>query len=338
MPKIPIFEKKNVLVTGGAGFIGSHLCEALLKEAKVICLDNLISGSVRNIEHLLKEPDFEFVRADVSAPLDLAVYPELKKFKIQFQGVQEIYHLACPTSPKDFDQYKIETLRANSIGVLNVLELARTWHARVLFASSSVIYGPRRDGQKYVREDEEGVLDHTSPRACYDEGKRFAETAGLTYQERYGLDVRLARIFRTFGPRQRLGSGEMMPDFVVSALDGQPLIIYGDGEFSTSLTYITDLLDGLLRLMHAERNPGPVNLGSDEEHTLVAVAQKIVALAGSASKIVREPPLLFMRPQPIPDLTRAKRELGWFPITRLDDALRAMIDYTLAHKHLLGMR
>lgn len=335
MTKIPIFEKKNVLVTGGAGFIGSHLCEALLKEAKVICLDNLISGNLKNIDHLLKYPDFVFIRHDVNEPIELERYPELQKFKVQFQGIQEIYHLACPTSPKDFNTYKIDTLKANSLTMLNVLNLAVQWHAKVLFHSSSVIYGARPMDVKFVPEDYQGTLNHTSPRACYDEGKRFAETMMTTYHDVYGLQIRIARIFRTYGPRVRLGIGEMVPDFVVHALEGKPLEIYGDKNFRTSLCYITDMIDGLLKLMHAEEDPGPVNLGSDQDLLIAEVAQKIIALTQSASKVVFKPPLLFMSPLPLPDISRAKNELGWFPVTRLEDGFKQMIEYTRAQKSLL---
>ncbi len=339
MPKIPIFEKKNVLVTGGAGFVGSYICEALLKEAKVICMDDLVSGSLQNIEHLLKEEDFVFIKQDVNeGPLDLTRYPELKKFKVEFQGLQEIYHLACPTSPKDFEKYKINTLKANSVGTANVLDLATRWHAKVLLASSSVVYGSRdKDGQ-YVSEDYQGVVDHTSPRACYDEGKRFAETMVLTYKAVYGMDVRIARIFRTYGPREKLGIGEMIPDFVVHALEGKPLIIYGNDKFKTSLCYVTDLVDGILKLMATETDPGPVNLGSDEEREIEEVAKLILQLTNSTSKVVRESPLLFMRAQPLPNIARAKEVLNWFPLMRLQDGLRQMIEYTQAQKHLLGMK
>lgn len=335
MSKIPIFDKKNILVTGGAGFLGSHLCEVLLKEAKVICLDNLVSGSLANIDHLLKYPDFEFIKADVTALPDLAALPELKKFKMQFQGVQEIYHLACPTAPKDFERLKIETLKANALGTIAVCDLAVRWHAKVLLASSSVVYGPRQKEGGYVNEDFEGELQHTSARASYDEGKRFAETVLCTYRDVHGLETRIARLFRTYGPRQRLGSGEMMPDFVVSALEGKPLIIYGDKNFKTSLMYVSDAVDGLFKLMHSERDPGSVNVGSDEEHTLAEVAQKIITLANSSSKIVFEPPLLFMRSQPIPDISKAKNELAWFPVVSLDQGLQQMLQYATAEKHRL---
>ena len=335
MPKIPIFEKKNVLVTGGAGFIGSHLCEALLKEAKVICMDNLISGSLQNVDHLLKYPDFVFLKHDVNDPIEFVKWPELEKFKVQFQGIQEIYHLACPTSPKDFNTYRIDTLKANSVSMINILNLAVQWHSKVLFHSSSVIYGPRPAQGMFVPEEYHGIVNHISPRACYDEGKRFAETMMATYRDVYGIAIRIARIFRTYGPRVRLGIGEMIPDFVVSALEGKPLDVFGDKNFRTSLCYINDMVDGLLKLMNSETDPGPVNLGSDEDLLIADVAQKIIELTGSSSKVVYRPPLLFMSQLPLPDIRRAKEELGWFPITRLEDGLKRMIEYTRAKKSLL---
>lgn len=336
MPITPIFEKKNVLVTGGAGFIGSHLCEELIKEAKVICLDNLLSGTLNNINHLLKYPDFVFIKQDVNEPFDLEKFPELNKFKIKFQGVQEIYQLACPTSPKDFDKYKIETIKANSLAMQNVLEIARQYKSKVLFASSSVVYGSRLSDKRYIKETESGALDHLSPRACYDEGKRFAETTLATYKDFYGLETRLARIFRTYGPRVRLGIGEMLPDFIINAIDGKNLVIYGDQNFKTSLCHIRDLVDGLMKLMALPEDPGPMNLGSDEDLLLADVAKQIIKLTKSKSKIVFEQPLLFMSQLPLPDISKAKDALGWFPLVRLSDGLQEMIDWTVANKHLLG--
>lgn len=338
MPKIPIFERKNVLVTGGAGFLGSFICEALLKEAKVICLDNFVSGSLRNIEHLLQDPNFVLIKQDINEPWDLKNYPELQKFKVRFQGVQEIYHLACPTSPKDFDKYKIETLKVNSVGLLNVLNLALIWHAKVLLGSSAVVYGPRRKEKLFAEEEDLGTVNQISPRACYDEGKRFAETIITTFRDVHGLDIRLARIFRTYGPRARLGIGEMIPDFVTNALEGKPLEIYGDKNFRTSLCYVADLVDGLLKLMHTDRDPGPVNLGSDQDLLLTEVAQKIIALAHSRSKVVFKPALLFMSSLPLPDISRAKETLGWFPVVRLEDGLEKMLEYAQGQQHLLGAK
>ncbi|MEK7607005.1 MAG: NAD-dependent epimerase/dehydratase family protein [Patescibacteria group bacterium] len=336
MPITPIFEKKNVLVTGGAGFIGSHLCEVLLEEAKVICMDNLLSGTVSNIDHLLKYPDFVFIKHDVSEPFDLTTFPELEKFKVQFQGVQEIYHLACPTSPKDFDKYKIETLKASSHGTKNVLDAALKYKARVLFASSSVVYGPRQEGERFVEEAIQGAFDHLSPRGCYDEGKRFAETMMATYRDFHGLDTRIARIFRTYGPRVRLNIGEMLPDFIVSALDMKDLVIYGDESFRTSLCHINDLVDGLLKLMAHPTDLGPVNFGSDEDLSLADVARQIIEMTGSKSKITFQPALLFMTQLSLPNIAKAKESLGWFPLVRLKDGLKQTIDWTIANRSLLG--
>lgn len=337
MATTPIFERKNVLVTGGAGFIGSHLCEQLLEEAKVICVDNFLLGTLDNIEHLLQHPNFVFIRHDINEPLELEKLPELEKFKIQFQGVQEIYHLACPTSPKDFDQYRLETLKVNSIGTLRVLDLASRYKARTVIASSSVVYGPReRTGDAFVKEDHLGLVNHLSPRGCYDEGKRWVETQGATYRDFYGIDVRTARIFRTYGPRVKLGIGEMVPDFIMNALDNKDLVIYGAKEFRTTLCFVTDIVDGLKKLMAAESDPGVVNIGADEDMQLSSVAEKIIELTQSSSKISYVAPLMFMTELPLPDITRAKETLQWFPIVRLEDGLRRMIDWAIARRTRLG--
>ncbi len=336
MPCFPMAEEKRVVVvTGGTGFIGSHLCERLLADGQqVICLDNFITSEVANIEALLKNPDFEFIRHDINLPIDLASFPELERFKINVRGVQEIYHLACPTSARQFDNLRIQTLLANSVGMRNVLDLAVKHKARLLQASTAVVYGPRRaDGARF-RETDAGVTNHASPRACYDEGKKFAETACFTYASVFGLDVRVARIFRTYGPRQRINDGEMIPDFVVDALEGRDLIIYGDEEFSTALLYVTDLVDGLLRLMRLPKNPGPVNFGGDEDLRLSDVARRVIAMTQSSSKLVFEPPLLFMTALGLPDTRKAVDELGWIPLVRLEDGLKRSIEYTLVTKGL----
>lgn len=336
MAVTPIFERKNVLVTGGAGFIGSHLCERLLEDAKVICVDNFLLGTLDNISHLLDNPNFVFIRHDINEPLDLTVLPELEKFKVQFQGVQEIYHLACPTSPKDFDQYRMETLKANSIGTSRVLDLAVQYKARVTVASSSVVYGARAaTGDNFVKEDAEGVVNHLSPRGCYDEGKRWMETQTVTYRDFHGIDARIARVFRTYGPRVKLGIGEMVPDFIMNALDGKDLVVYGDKDFRTSLCFVTDIVDGLVKLMANDTDPGPVNLGSDEDLLLSNVAEQIIAITNSTSKISYVAPLMFMTPLALPDITRAKETLQWFPIVRLPDGLRRMIEWATAHRSRL---
>ena len=330
----PIFEKPNVLVTGGAGFIGSFLCEQLLKDSKVICIDNYVTSSPENISQLLKNPDFELIRADINEPIDFEKYPELERFKLKFQGIQEIYHLACPTSAKKFEEHRIATTLANSVGMRNVLDLAVKYSAKFFQASTSVVYGPRPEDGHLFQEAEFGTFDHLSPRACYDEGKRWAEAMCHTYADVHKLDVRIGRIFRTFGARMLLNDGQMIPDFIVHALEGKNLVIYGDESFRTSLIYVTDVVDGIVRLMRMPQDPGPVNIGSDYDIKLVDVAKKIIELTGSASKVTFEPAILFMSQLGLPDLTKAKDQLGWIPLVTLEQGLKKSIEYTIAQKGL----
>ncbi|HEX9664848.1 MAG TPA: NAD-dependent epimerase/dehydratase family protein [Patescibacteria group bacterium] len=331
MPE-PIFEKKNILVTGGAGFIGSHLCEDLLKSSKVICVDNFVSGSQGNIDHLLRFPDFIFLKHDINQPLELEKFPELARFRIEFQGIQEVYNLACPTSPKNFDQYKIDTIKANTVGLMNMLDLAIKYKAKFLHGSSSVVYGGRTDQQTIFKEDYLGILNQMSPRACYDSGKQYAEAIVNTYEDIHNLDAKIARIFRTYGPRNRLNDGEMMPDFIVNALDNKDLVIYGDDNFRTTLSYVTDLVDGLVRLMAAPADIGPVNLGSDVDLKLSDVARKIIDMTGSSSNVVFKEPLVFMTPLGIPDISRARDQLAWLPVFSLEKGLEKTIEYAKAEK------
>ncbi|MFH1430156.1 MAG: NAD-dependent epimerase/dehydratase family protein [Candidatus Uhrbacteria bacterium] len=331
----PIFDRPNVLVTGGAGFIGSRLCERLLERAKVICADNFVSGTERNIHHLFQNPNFIFLKQDVAVPFDLTTFPELERFKVKFQGVQEVYHFACPTSPKDFENLRIPTLIANAYGTVNTLHIAQQYEARYILGSSSVVYGDAAKEGEFQQEDHYGVVDHLGPRACYDEGKRFAETVVATYRQQYGIDAKIARIFRTYGPRQRLRIGEMLPDFIVNALEGRDLVVYGDESFTTSLAYVDDVVDGILKLMASEEG-GPMNFGGNESYKIADVAQKVIELTNSTSKIRFEQPLLFMRAQGIPDIGRAREALGWTPIVRLEDGLKLSIEYAQAHKEMLG--
>lgn len=333
--EIPIFEKKNVLVTGGAGFIGSHLCERLLKEAKVICMDDLSNSSIQNIEHLLQYPDFEFIKYDINQPIELDSFPELDKFRVKFQGIQEIYHLACPTSPKNFEQLKIHSLWANSQAMISTLDLAVKHKAKYIFGSSSVVYGEATDENTDFSEDEEGLVDHLSPRGCYDEGKRFAETCVATYKQVFGIDAKIARIFTTYGPRMKLRDGLLIPDFIVNAIEGKPLVIYGDETFEQSLCFVTDIIDGLARLMETGPEQWIVNLGSDEPLRMVDVAEKIIELTHSSSEVVFEDQLLFLTRKGIPDLRKAKEELSWVPLIRIGDGLQRTIDYAIANKEAM---
>lgn len=333
----PIFEKKNVLVTGGTGFLGSHMCERLLKEAKVICMDDLSNSNIQNIEHLLQYPDFEFIKYDVNQPIDLHDFPELEKFKVRFQGIQEIYHMACPTSPKNFEDLKIHSLHANSRAMLNTLDLAVEYKSKYVFGSSSVVYGESTDEDRIFSEDEEGIVNHLSPRACYDEGKRFAETCVDTYRQVYGVDAKIARIFTTYGPRMQLRDGLLIPDFILDALEGKDLVIYGDGSMTQSLCFVSDMVDGLVRLMNTGPDTRLVNLGLDQPYKMSDVAQNIIDMTNSSSKIRYEEELLFLTKKGLPDLRRAKDKLGWIPLVRLEEGLRRTIDYTLANKERLSL-
>lgn len=337
MPKGAIFEKKNVVVAGGAGFIGSHLCDELVKTCKVICIDNFVTSDESNIDHLLSHPDFEFIKHDMSTPLDLEVLPELEKFKIRFQGVQEIYNLACPTSPKNFVKNLIATTTANTYVVKNLLDMAVKYKAKFMLFSSSVIYGPRVADDFYFAEDYEGVVNHLTPRACYDEGKRYAETMVNTYKMNYKLDVKIARIFRTYGPRMQLNDGRMLPDFIMNALSGKELVIYGDKHFATTLCYVSDVVDGSIKLMGNKKDVGPVNLGNDLDLILAEVAQKIIEMAGSKSKVVYKPYIEFMTHLGLPNIAKAKKELNWLPMVNLETGLKKFIDYARATKPLLKM-
>ncbi|MBI5370089.1 NAD-dependent epimerase/dehydratase family protein [Candidatus Uhrbacteria bacterium] len=329
------FSQKNILITGGAGFIGSHLCERMLKDGhRVICLDNFATSKPQNINSLLQHPSFRFIRMDVNESFSLDRFSELAAFKLPFQGIQEIYHFACPTSIKQFDQYKIQTLLSNSIGNYHVLELAKKYRAKILLASSSVVYGERKEGTQSVTEEDVGVVPHLSPRACYDEGKRFSETMFETYRQVHGLDIRIARIFRTYGPRMPLFDGHLIPDFILNALDGKDLVLYGGKDFRTSLVFVTDVIDGLTRLMEAPQDPGPTNLGSEQDVSTKEVAEKIIAMTASSSKVVEGENFAFLSELALPRIDRAK-ELGWFPLVRLEDGLERTIEYMKANKILL---
>jgi len=337
MNKILPSGKPNILITGGAGFIGSHLADFLVKKNNVIVVDNFVTGSEENINHLLQNPNFEFIKHDLTKPLDFKKYEELDKFKIKFQGIQEIYHLACPTSPKNFEELKLHSLWANSAGMLSTLDLAVKHKAKYVFTSSSVIYGPPQTEYKVFNEVYEGKVNHLSPRGSYDEGKRFAETCVETYRQVYGLDAKIARIFSTYGSRMKLRDGLLVPDFIINALENKDLIIYGDEYLEQSLCYVSDIIDGLIRLMKAEPELSLVNLGGDEIYSMKEVAQKIINMSNSQSQVKFEDPLKFLTPKGMPDLTTAKEELGWLPLIVLEDGLKKMIDYTIANKEMLNL-
>lgn len=330
-------DKKNVVVTGGAGFIGSFLCEALLKAGnRVICLDNFSTGHVRNIEPMLRNPDFQFLRLDINEPFDLESFPELEPFKVKFLGVKEIYHLAMPTSVKEYEKFKLQTLLANSVGTRNVLDMGVKYKSRVLLASTGAIYGARPAGDTNgIDETELGIIDHLNPRAALNEGKRFAETMFATYGDVYGLDYRIARVFRTYGPRMPLFNGHQIPDFVLNVLDGKPIVVMGDAKTTTALIYVTDVIDGILRLMKADKGIGPVNIGSDVELPIADVANMIMQIGEATVDIKYEAQPAHTIPLGLPNLEKAKEQLGWLPLVRLEDGLKKTVDYIRANKILL---
>ena len=304
---------KRILVTGGAGFIGSHLCERLLESGnKVICLDNFFTGSRENITHLLDNHHFELIRHDIITP----VYVE----------VDEIYNLACPASPIHYQFNGIKTIKTSVMGAINTLGLAKRTGSKILQASTSEIYG---DPEVHPQpESYRGNVNILGPRACYDEGKRCAETLFMNYHMQHGLKIKLARIFNTYGPRMSLNDGRVISNFIVQALRGEELTIFGDGSHTRSFQYVDDLIRGLITLMETPDSfTGPVNIGNPVEISVRELAEKIIRLTGSGSGL-RYLPLPADDPrQRRPDISLAKRELGWEPVVDLESGLKKTIDY-----------
>jgi UDP-glucuronate decarboxylase len=333
MARQVIFDKKNILIIGGAGFIGSHLCDELIKKYRVICLDDFSSGDESNIDHLLADPNFKFVRHDITQPINLDELPDLQNFQIKFQGIQEIYYLACPMSPKHFSENKIRIILANSLGVINALELAKKYRAKFLLSSSSVIYGARRDHNQKINEGDLGQVDILSDRSAYDEGKRFAETIVKNYRDVFQLDAKIVRLFRIYGPRMKLGDGHLIPDLIDNALDNQDLQIHGDTNFKSSFCYVGDCIDAIDKIMEGA-SVGPFNIGSDVDVNLTDVANQIIALTKAKSGIKYTESLLFFTPLCLPDITKARNELGWMPIVPLEKGLEKTIYELRANKGL----
>ena len=302
----------RVLVTGGAGFLGSHLCERLLKEKhEVICLDNFFTGRRRNLHPYLANPDFELVRHDVVEPLMLEV--------------DRIYHLACPASPIHYQYNPVKTIKTSVLGTHNMLGLAKRTRGRFLLASTSEVYGdPKVHPQT---EDYWGNVNPIGIRSCYDEGKRVAETFTMDYHRQSKIDIRIVRIFNTYGPRMLADDGRVVSNFIVQALRGADITVYGDGSQTRSFCYVDDLVDGLVKMMENDGFIGPVNLGNPREFTILELAKKIIAMTGSRSKIVQRPLPSDDPTQRQPDITLAKQKLGWQPKVEVDEGLTVTIDY-----------
>jgi len=305
--------RKKVLVTGGAGFLGSHLCERLLREGnEVVCLDNYFTGQKQNIVHLLSNPYFELVRHDVTMPF--------------FIEVDEIYNLACPASPIHYQYNAIKTVKTSVMGAINMLGLAKRIRARILQASTSEVYGDPN-----IHPQPESYWGHVNPigtRACYDEGKRVAETLFVNYHKQNNVRIRIIRIFNTYGPRMHPQDGRVVSNFIVQALKGEDITIYGDGMQTRSFQYVDDLIEGMLRMMNArEEFTGPVNIGNPNEFTIRELAEKVIQLTNSSSRLVFMPLPSDDPMQRKPDITLARKELGWEPKIQLEEGLKNTIEY-----------
>ncbi len=314
--------KKRILITGGSGFIGSHLCDHFIKKGwRVLCLDNFITGTNRNVGHLFKNKNFSFLKHDISKSVDIP------------GSLDAVLHFASPASPPDYLKHPIQTLKVGALGTHNVLGIAKKKKARFLMASTSEVYGdPLVHPQK---ETYWGNVNPIGPRGVYDEAKRFAEAITLAYHRQHGVDTKIVRIFNTYGRRMRPEDGRVIPNFITQALLGKPITVYGDGSQTRSYCYVEDLIRGIDRLIFSKLNI-PVNLGNPNEMSVLKLAKLIIELTGSKSKIVYRPLPVDDPKQRCPNISRAKKELGWKPEVNLKDGLSETIQYF--RKEVLGFR
>lgn len=306
-------DKKRILVTGGAGFLGSHLCERLLNEGhEVLCVDNFYTGRKANIAHLLGNPYFEILRHDITFPL--------------YVEVDDIYHLACPASPVHYQFDPVQTTKTSVHGSINMLGLAKRLKSKILLASTSEVYGdPTVHPQP---ETYWGNVNPIGPRACYDEGKRCAETLFFDYHRQHKLRIKVARIFNTYGPRMHPNDGRVVSNFIVQALKGEDITVYGDGSQTRSFCYVDDMIDGLIKLMNSPDDvTGPINIGNPQELSILELAETVIRLAGSRSKIIYKPFLPDDPKQRCPDITLAQKVLSWQPSIALEEGLKRTIEY-----------
>ena len=304
---------KRILITGGAGFIGSHLCERLLKEGnEVICIDNFFTGRKDNIIHLLNNPKFQLITHDIINPLSITV--------------DEIYNFACPASPPHYQYDPIFTLKTNILGSINMLEIAKSFNSKIMQASTSEVYGdPLEHPQK---ESYRGNVNPIGPRACYDEGKRAAETLFFDYWRKFNIKIKVIRIFNTYGPRMREDDGRVVSNFIVQALKGEDITVYGDGTQTRSFCYISDLIEGIVKMMESPDDfRGPVNLGNPGEFKIIELAEMVIKMTNSKSKIVYKPLPEDDPKVRKPDITLAKTKLNWEPKVPLEEGLKETINY-----------
>jgi len=308
-----IHTQKRILITGGAGFLGSHLCDSLIKEGHdVLCLDNFFTGSKSNISHLLGKPNFELIRHDLVQPI--------------FIEADEIYNLACPASPIHYQYNPVKTVKTSVMGSINMLGLAKRVKAKILQASTSEIYGnPTMHPQK---EDYWGNVNTIGPRSCYDEGKRCAETLFFDYHRQNRVNIRVVRIFNTYGPRMHPNDGRVVSNFIVQALKNQDIAVYGDGSQTRSFCYVDDMIEGIIRMMNGPDDfIGPLNLGNPDESSILQLAETIIRLVGSRSKIIFKPLPQDDPLQRQPDITLARKNFDWQPKIDLDEGLKKTIEY-----------
>ena len=305
--------KKRILVTGGAGFVVSHLCERLLKEwHEVFCLDNYFTGQKQNVVHLLENPRFELIRHDVTMPF--------------FIEADEIYNLACPASPVHYQYNPIKTIKTSVMGAINMLGLAKRINAKILQASTSEVYGDPKEHPQ--AETYWGHVNPVGERSCYDEGKRAAETLFTDYHKQNQVKIKIIRIFNTYGPRMHPNDGRVVSNFIVQALQNKDITVYGEGNQTRSFQYVDDLVEGMVRMMNAQDQfTGPVNIGNPDEFTILELAQKVIQLTGSSSKIIKLPQPSDDPMMRRPDISLAKAQLGWSPAIALEKGLEQTIDY-----------
>ncbi len=329
-------ERKNILIVGGAGFIGSHLCERLVQEHNVICIDDYSSGREENIDNLLANPHFEFIRHDILQPLDFKEFPKVERFRLAYVGVSEIYHLASPSSPRFTNTHPVQTISTNTVGTKHVLDLALQYHAKVVFGSDAVVYGKYPESQKRAVEDFSGLLEYLDPLHYYAQSKRTAETLISAYHHIYSLETHIVRLFNIYGPHMYLDDSRMIPEWICNAMQGTDLMLPKAGE--ASFLYVTDAIDGLIKIMESQKS-GLWNLGHPSSYTIKETVSKILEVTNSKSLIKNETDNLeerllceqWSQSCILPDVSKIKDETGWFPLVLLDEGLQKTYDFM---KHL----